>query len=278
MKIKLKRLIFIVLILLFQNVNLIAQEDPRYGAIKLNDSTYLDQTEIYLFEWLAYYSWVLKNEGYVAAKKVLPDSCAIDPDIWNCISKRSKKFNENSSVLTGAPLGYFNHDCKCLDGKEHSIFELPVTGVSYEQVVDYCKFRTKQNRNNSATYRLPSPDEWREFAIRGLINKEKLNYLPDSLDKKKCLNFNYKSSFQCNRHIFLNKLNIVGSFDPDKNGLYDFFGNLSEMTSIKGVSKGGNYNLYAKQCHVDSTQYYTKPEKWLGFRCLIIIRQGKMTK
>jgi hypothetical protein len=45
------------------------------------------------------------------------------------------------------------------------------------------------------------------------------------------------------------------------------------MTSIKGVSKGGNFGLYANQCNIDSIQNYTKPEKWLGFRCIIIYKK-----
>ena len=42
------------------------------------------------------------------------------------------------------------------------------------------------------------------------------------------------------------------------------------MTAEKGDARGGNYLLYAKQCHVDSIQHYNKPENWLGFRCIAV--------
>jgi len=42
------------------------------------------------------------------------------------------------------------------------------------------------------------------------------------------------------------------------------------MIAEKGEARGGNYTLYAKQCHVDSIQHFKKPENWLGFRCIIV--------
>jgi uncharacterized protein (TIGR02145 family) len=57
---------------------------------------------------------------------------------------------------------------------------------------------------------------------------------------------------------------------PEKSGAFDVFGNVSEMINEKGLSKGGNYQLYPNQCHIDSVQHFNRPEKWLGFRCIAV--------
>jgi hypothetical protein len=50
--------------------------------------------------------------------------------------------------------------------------------------------------------------------------------------------------------------------------LYDFLGNLVEMSSTKGVAYGGSFlDTY----HTGETfrTIYSKPERWLGFRCMV---------
>lgn len=92
----------------------------------------------------------------------------------------------------------------------------------------------------------------------------------DSLYKGSCPTFNYNVKAECDRDTILGKLNCVGQFSPSELGIFDIFGNISEMTLKKGVAKGGNFKLYANQCHPDSNQYYYKPAIWLGFRCIVI--------
>ncbi len=41
---------------------------------------------------MTYYTWTLENVGYDAAQKIMPDSSAIEPEIWTCI------FNSKSDV------------------------------------------------------------------------------------------------------------------------------------------------------------------------------------
>jgi len=43
---------------------------------------------------------------------------------------------------------------------------------------------------------------------------------------------------------------------------------MSEMVSTKGIAKGGNFLLPLDSCKINMEQHYTKPEAWLGFRCV----------
>ena len=118
---------------------------------------------------------------------------------------------------------------------------------------------------NKIIYRLPTPEEWSHYAVTGLSDSEKKVGYRDSLEiKRKCSGANYNYN-----HVELvYDIYCVGQFKPDKNKILDLFGNVSEMTATKGIAKGGNYTQFANQCHPDSIQNYSKPEKWLGFRCI----------
>jgi formylglycine-generating enzyme required for sulfatase activity len=250
------------------------------GTRKINDSIYVDESEIDIGSWLSYYSWTLKYEGLSAAQKLLPDSNAIDLEIWKYINSKSPNINNTLAHSTGLPIGFFDTECK--DSKQYgkrlrnirgccSFIGLPITGITYEQAERFCAWRTKEIEKNKMVCRLPTPFEWEEIAKNGLVGTK----ITDTLTNSKCPTFNYKIKCQCDKDSVFGKLNAIAYWMPDKNGLFDLFGNVSEMTSEKGVSKGGNYGLYAEQCKYDLSQHYEKPEKWLGFRCIVVVIRKK---
>lgn len=275
MKKKNYKLLFIGLILLINNSTLFS---IPFATIKLNDSVYFDETEITVGAWLSYYSWTLDHEGYNAAQKILPDSNAIEPEVWKYITSKSSVIDDKITS-TGLPIGFF---CKkCDDAKKYGkrlrsisgscdFIALPITGLTYEQVISFCDWRTKVTGDNKFIYRLPTIKEWKDFAISNLTLKDRQAGFRDSLYKGKCPVYNYKINCPCDKDSVLGKLLAVGLFSPGEKGVFDIFGNVSEMTSTKGISKGGNFKLFANQCHPDSIQYYSKPESWLGFRCIVV--------
>ncbi len=257
----------------------LAGEDP-YATVKLLDGVYFDQTEVTVASWLSYYTWILEHEGYNEAKKVLPDSNSIEPLLWKYISKKSQNYIETPASYSLQPVGYFENECKeCTKlgkrlGHGNSyyceLFNLPVTGVTYEQVNNFCHWRTKVEGLGKLIFCLPTPEEWTNFAKQGLSDIEKVNNSRDSLVNGNCATYNYKIKCECDKDFSFGKLMGPALFGPNKYGAYDVFGNVSEMTSVKGISKGGNFKLYANKCHPDSIQFYTKPEIWLGFRCIAV--------
>ena len=118
-------------------------------------------------------------------------------------------------------------------------------------------------------YRLPTSNEWINIALAGLSEDDKIKAVQDSLCGKEmnCGAYNYRYSFK-SQGINMLSLAQVALYSPNKLGIYDLFGNVSEMTITEGEAKGGNYNIFASKCHTDSVQKYCDPEKWLGFRCV----------
>ncbi len=264
------------ILITFLSLSLKAQDTPE-GTVMIEDNVYLDRTEIDVGSWLSFYSWTIIHQGYEDAQKLLPDSSAVEPELWAYIKRKSNNFIDRQAIYSSQPIGYFAKDCKECDkfGKPLGsspnncpMLNLPVTGLTYEQVNEFCKWRTLLDGNNTFVFRLPTPDEWKSFAIKGLSESERRNGFKDSMNTKNCALYNYKIKCDCND--LAQGISVILAYYPEKTGAYEFYGNVSEMTSIKGIAKGGNYGLYAAQCHPDSVQYYSKPEPWLGFRCIAV--------
>jgi len=277
--------LLIFIIVASSSSSCISFQPIRYsGTVKINDSIYLDQTEVTVHAWLSFYTWKLLNEGPVSANKVLPDSNAVNRLVWDYIKNKSSEFSNSISSSTFQPLGNFQTNCdESIKGNKLLTFvgssvcpilSFPITGVSYEQVIEFCAWRTKIMGQGKVEYSLPTEKEWIELIALRFNESERSQDHMDSLllKGKLCQKYNYRVSTPC-EHRVENGL-TEATFDPvrgyysDNMDAYDSFGNVSEMTLTRGISKGGNYTLFASQCHPDSIQYYVKPEYWLGFRCI----------
>lgn len=260
----------------------------RKSAIKINDKIYFDNFEVDLESWCSYYTWKLQHEGPPAAAKVLPDSTKVEPGVWKFLTTKAPIFDDNVAMLTYQPIGNFYQTCrqfvtydKSLNGvvgePEYCPLRLfPITGITYEQAVEFCKWRSLVKGEGIVEFRLPTEAEWKELALNGLNSSGLKNGLQDSLHRSGCPMYNYKFMNPCKKFQegdYPSPRQIgIGKFIPIKNQALDVFGNVSEMTATKGVSKGGNYRTFAKDCNVDAVQNYTTPEVWLGFRCIAEIK------
>jgi hypothetical protein len=92
-----------------------AQMPMLFSMEKWSKNTYIDATEINLGSWLSYYNWILVHEGYIKARKVLPDSSLIEPKLWEYINLKSGDYIQTEARYTGQPIGYF----KKLTKKRH---------------------------------------------------------------------------------------------------------------------------------------------------------------
>jgi len=181
---------------------------PGTAKIKGMDF-YVDKTEVTNKAW-AEYLWFVKNrygENSIEYKIALPDRT-----VW---------YSVYSGEICSIHNKYANY---------------PVVGVSYEQVIQFCKWRSKQVnikfKKYQTTYRLPSVKEWEK--IYEHAHKSKI--VNDTL-------YPYKNSKE-----------ILGLCD-----------NVSEMTLTARIAKGGNWKNQEKCNEIIE---YDSPKTSLGFRCI----------
>ncbi|NOQ70717.1 MAG: SUMF1/EgtB/PvdO family nonheme iron enzyme [Crocinitomix sp.] len=236
------------------------------GTVKFNEGLYVDMTELSNFNWLEYMSWMKINYGktskqYAAA---LPDTL-----IWR---KTNIVFEE----------WYLRHP---------SYHNHPVVGVSYEQAIAYCAWRSDRvnemlfAKNNTieyhfykedatfckipkiCTYRLPTEKEWESFAIapfsKKVLRKQKDDRIYNTVFKPTEIEHNDDDS---------EIIAPVISYWPNSFGMYNLIGNVAEMTAEKGKSKGGSWSHTLESSSVDSSVAYTTPTNWLGFRCVCEVK------
>ena len=168
--------------------------------------------------------------------------------------------------------------------------QYPVVGISYEQAIAYCKWRTervkelysiekKENKKNvypsNFEYRLPTKAEWESAAKTGYSEK--------TLKK---LEGKYKGQARANLKRNKDKTERVAenlnnngditapvlSYWPNKDGIHNLIGNVTEMTSVQGIAKGGAWNTSKDEVSVEKDFSYKTPECWLGFRCILEIK------
>jgi hypothetical protein len=153
--------------------------------------------------------------------------------------------------------------------------KLPVAGITYEQALSFCSWRIQVDsiRNKrDYNYRLPTPSEF-----------DLINPFQDSVSTGKYARslFNYRGAYYpIGKNQYTKDHSVAGkktsqcytfcSHIKNKTTHQFFFnvrGNVAEMTSIKGIAKGGSYVHPANESFATINNPYTKPELWLGFRC-----------
>ncbi|MCI4669367.1 MAG: formylglycine-generating enzyme family protein [Bacteroidia bacterium] len=256
---------------------------------------WVDQTEVSNIDWKEFIQSVEQDDSYgLKAENLKPDT-----SIW-------KKFTYGDPYMKT----YFSHP---------AFNSYPLVGISYEQALAYCKWRSKivtryYNENNKSSYkvifkfRLPTPEEWKKFALAEKLASIQLSkpewYLKENFstldrDEKKVAksyrSFNHLSVRNLKdtdlKDPFLNIGDAYAvtspastqtrthGFKPNDYGLYNLLGNVSEMTSERGVAMGGNWYSEPRLCLDVFTQAYnkssekgyvkyTQPQPWLGFRCV----------
>jgi len=226
------------------------------GTVQINDTLFADEAEITNNAWQEYEFWTASIYGKNSKEHLatLPDTL-----VW----REKNSYNEPYVQY------YYRHP---------AYKEYPIVGVSYEQAIAYCKWRTERVKSvltvkkifkiQNFEYRLPSKTEWEKLAETSslfLSNKGK----------------NEKGAYQVNcAHP-----DTIGTPYPDvtapvysywKNsfGLFNMTGNVAEMVSEKGISKGGGWRNNLEECRIGKDAQYTKPTAWLGFRCVCVIHKN----
>lgn len=229
------------------------------GTVWIKDSIYMDMCEVRNMDYLEYTLWVKRYDS-LNYDKVLPDTL-----VWR----------ERCCMNEPLPEYYFRHP---------AYRNYPVVGVSYEQALDFCKWRTTRLKEFAKLispkskyadgyksyhyyYRLPTKEEWEYAADAG----RKLPYGFQSLHSKDNMpNFNVKEADLLG---YINDVYIVQAMykKPNSFGLYNTIGNVAEMIMDKDICKGGSWRNSILECNINDSIKYENPSCWLGFRCVCIV-------
>jgi formylglycine-generating enzyme required for sulfatase activity len=268
------------------------------GTVWLHDNLFIDQAEVRNLDYLEFLYWTNKREPG-KLKEILPDTL-----VWR-----------DSSFYNEPYVDYY---------LRHPAYrDYPVVGISYEQAVAFCKWRSdrvnefiyirehkiKGNAYNPDSiyphpevmrFRLPTKEEW-EFAAAAGLDQDQYAYGYESLIDKNGMpvsnTIEYRNLYtQATRFAYRHTGGYydkepdagspVNAFRPNKYGIYNMTGNVSEMISdrrFKGLNystslDGSTFKSHPKEyIRTDSTKYnydnrftfqYRQPKAWLGFRCV----------
>lgn len=232
------------------------------GTIQINDSLFADECEISNQSWQEYERSIASIYG-----KNSKEHLATLPDTLVWLEKGS--YNEPYTSY------YYWHP---------AYWNFPVVGISYEQAIAFCKWRTskvksfltikKDFKNQNFEYRLPTKAEWEYLAEPSSNN---LRYNGRGEKGKYMLNARIKDSseFKKNKQGSYPDVTVpIISYSKNWFGLYNMLGNVAEMVMEKGICKGGGWISTIEECRVGKDQEYTKPTAWLGFRCVCIVKKN----
>jgi formylglycine-generating enzyme required for sulfatase activity len=167
------------------------------------------------------------------------------------------------------------------DIKDEDLKQFPVESVSWEDVQEFIKKLNEKEKGRGYLYRLPSEAEW-GFACRGgATSEEECSYhfyfnKPTNDLSSKQANFNGKFPFgKADKGPYLGRPTKVGSYTPNKLGLYDMHGNvwqwcedLYDPKASFRVYRGGGWGDVAELCRAASRFRLTPGSRGnnLGFR------------
>jgi uncharacterized protein (TIGR02996 family) len=157
--------------------------------------------------------------------------------------------------------------------------QFPVEQVSWEDMHEFLqKLNEREKAHSGWLYRLPTEEEW-EYACRGgACSKEDCSFdfyldLPTNDLSSTQANFdgNYPAGSAA-KGPYLQRTTQVGSYPPNRLGIYDLHGNVWEWTaSVKGsdrVSRGGGWIFLGSNCRAADRLWDAPSDRLrtLGFR------------
>lgn len=164
--------------------------------------------------------------------------------------------------------------------------QLPVENISWNEATDFCLNITKSAQeigiiSEEYFFSLPTEKEW-EYSCRA--GSHTAFSIGEFLTGKQA---NFKDIKSSAKHTFVNSTTPIGSYPPNKWGLYDMHGNVAEWTSSRYldysnieskpnvinsntqmVARGGAWNNYSKFCRAAYRNKFSPSFKsiGLGFR------------
>ena len=161
----------------------------------------------------------------------------------------------------------------------HSAYEnYPIVNVSFEAAEAYCLWLTQQynmqrkRKYTQVLFRLPTEKEWLAAATSN--GKYPVTGFPEGKVKneKDCylVNFNPEKYMYVDGSFYTA---TVDSYQYNELGFFNMFGNAAEMTTKKGIAKGGSWYNSFEESSFKNTIKYTGADPGIGFRIVMEVIQ-----
>ena len=228
------------------------------GTVQITETFFADEAEISNFAWQEYEKWTAIKFGKLSTEHI---STLPDTTVWRQKNSYNVPYVEY----------YYRHP---------AYRDYPVVGISYEQAIAFCKWRTERvkefymigfKKTLNVEYRLPTKEEWELLCCSYPI------YMNNGGRNEKGFHtFNFSDpdySWGKNGTIPKEYPDVtapVYSYVKNSFGVYNTYGNVAEMINEKGICKGGSWRHNFEECRAGKDIPYEKPNAWLGFRCVCV--------
>lgn len=229
------------------------------GTVEIVDNFFIDEGEIRNIDWREYLADIKNTEGENSLRyaQAIPDS---------------KVWTQENPLMKPYTSSYLYHP---------AYDDYPVVGISHQQAINYCKWRTqavikmlaknKIDGPKNFVYRLPTKTEWELCANAGYNKKQskkatkKMNKYGDNT---RIYNMKYEDYNIENLDSQYTPAPTL-TYLPNKFGIYNIHGNVAEMVAEPNIAMGGSYrHFYEDIVPTNKALEYDSPQNWLGFRCV----------
>jgi formylglycine-generating enzyme required for sulfatase activity len=267
------------------------------GTVQLTDSLYIDVNELSNLAWLEYLYYVKLDSSARTYLASLPDNT-----VWQGLYNTSDSaFNYlNKPEYRYFPVVGITHK----QATEYCKWRSKVVTQKFSSDVQLRQqFNLQESDYIQVTYRLPTEEEWllaagsesgNEFGLGEPFQKipkewKAKAFYPNRLEED--LSYKeFKKRFKSARKEkimprFVSLFIFPGLFSfrydtpvannsgiKDSQGIYNLLGNVAEMTATPGLAKGGSFLHPPAECTINSEQFYSRPQVWLGFRCVAEVK------
>jgi formylglycine-generating enzyme required for sulfatase activity len=290
----------------------------------------------YRYEWFDYTEAAKRRNRLIPEERILNTDITVDPNQMIMISKDTAYINDEGVPVNETVVRPLSSLFDFVHTKIVNIYpdttvwvndfnnaynepymrmyfthagynDYPVVGVSWEQATAFCEWRTMFYRMGQPKdgrpiehFRLPTEGEW-EFAARNGKTENKYPWDKEgTMDEKACFMANFKpgeGNYTKDGNLIPAR---VASYVPNRFGIYDLAGNVSEWTSTaytesgtammndmnpqykydaaredpysikKKVVKGGSWKDIGRNIRGDMREgeFQNQPRSYIGFRCV----------
>lgn len=277
----------------------------------LYDSVFIDGTEITNLHWLEYMFNVKRDSSQEFYKSQLIDSTFH-------LNISSFEYSHHPRFRNYPVVGISYEQAKAYCKWRSNVVNVELKNTKNKYFTELRNTLKQVGLEVYYEFRLPTVEEWEYAAQAGLKfedyphgitekyhkikNKDFVSKDEEISEERKCLE-SLKEDFKKGLEVFGFQANVkekywikstnryldctqyrvipttdVNTYYPNKFKLLNLIGNVAEMTTEKGIAKGGSFKDNFDSFNIKTNFQYENSQNWLGFRCICVVHFRKIAK